>query len=156
MSDQPMCFICERMMSRPSSAQRVILSHPDELQHCLLCNRIFCATHKAVENNTICEINHQSYFRNHPQLHGTGTIFRNMEHRNIEMDPSNAGLDRAKKVMMEREAIKQRVEEEKGGSKKRLREKGQARNLQTMSKLGSEGRLSGHYCLRCNLQLGGS
>lgn len=36
-----------------------------------------------------------------------------MEHRNIEMDPSNAGLDRIAKVLMEREEIKKKREEEK-------------------------------------------
>jgi len=35
-----------------------------------------------------------------------------MEHRNIEMDPSKAGLDNITKVLMEREEIKNKKEEE--------------------------------------------
>ncbi|TGO09489.1 hypothetical protein BTUL_0164g00220 [Botrytis tulipae] len=65
------------------------------------------------ETQSVCEINHESYYRNHPQLQDTGTILRNMEHRNIEIDPSNAELDPITKVLAEREAIKKRVEEEK-------------------------------------------
>ncbi|KAF5874843.1 uncharacterized protein Bfra_003292 [Botrytis fragariae] len=111
MSDTPMCHICRQISRR--SARGFVLLNPGKLEHCLLCNRLFCAKHKAVENNTICKIRHDSYYDNHWQLHGTGTIFRSMTHRNIEMDPSNAGFDRITKVLMEREEDKKIVEEEK-------------------------------------------
>ncbi|KAF7946856.1 uncharacterized protein EAE97_004105 [Botrytis byssoidea] len=93
---------------------KFVLTNPDELEHCLLCNRIFCARHKAVENNTVCQIDHRSYYRTHQEFHDTGTIFRNMEHRNIEMDPSKAGLNREAKSIMEVEAMRQRREGEEG------------------------------------------
>ncbi|TGO41583.1 hypothetical protein BHYA_0019g00120 [Botrytis hyacinthi] len=112
MSDTPMCYICREMMAK-RSAQRFVFLNPDKLERCLLCNRPFCTRHKAVENNTVCKIRHDSYYDNHRNLHGTGTIFRNMEHRNIEMDPSNAELDPIMKFLREREAIQKRVEEKK-------------------------------------------
>lgn len=38
------------------------------LQTCLLCDRGFCEMHKGVDLQ-VCEINHISYYQNHPQLH---------------------------------------------------------------------------------------
>lgn len=37
------------------------------IQRCVLCNRPFCADHKG-EHNGVCEIDHVSYYRNHPAL----------------------------------------------------------------------------------------
>jgi hypothetical protein len=34
-------------------------------QLCLLCNRAFCVDHKGKEDG-VCEINHETYYRNHP------------------------------------------------------------------------------------------
>jgi hypothetical protein len=34
-------------------------------QLCLLCNRAFCVDHKGQEKG-VCEINHETYYRNHP------------------------------------------------------------------------------------------
>ncbi|KAF7953316.1 hypothetical protein EAE96_006527 [Botrytis aclada] len=89
MSDKAMCHVCRKMSSRPG----FVFLNPDNLEHCLLCNRPLCVRHKGSETESVCEIDYRSYHHNHRHLHGTGTIFRSMTHRNIEMDPSNAGLD---------------------------------------------------------------
>ena len=34
-------------------------------QLCVLCNRAFCVDHKGNEDG-VCEINHETYYRNHP------------------------------------------------------------------------------------------
>jgi hypothetical protein len=34
-------------------------------QLCLLCDRAFCVDHKGKEDG-VCEINHETYYRNHP------------------------------------------------------------------------------------------
>jgi hypothetical protein len=34
-------------------------------QLCLLCDRTFCVDHKGKEDG-VCEINHETYYRNHP------------------------------------------------------------------------------------------
>jgi hypothetical protein len=36
-------------------------------QLCVLCNRAFCVDHKGKEEG-VCEINHETYYRNHPDL----------------------------------------------------------------------------------------
>ncbi|KAK6598087.1 hypothetical protein H4I96_09039 [Botrytis cinerea] len=108
MADTPICHICKQMKER----KNFILSRPHIVEHCLLCNRLFCVRHKGEETGGVCQINHWTYYRNHSELGRDGTIFRNMEHRNIEMDPSKAGLDRLAKVLMEREEIKKKTEEE--------------------------------------------
>lgn len=36
-------------------------------QLCLLCNRYFCADHKGNKEG-VCEINHETYYRNHPEM----------------------------------------------------------------------------------------
>jgi hypothetical protein len=56
------CFVCERMRERKPVKSEGIL------QTCLLCDRDFCEMHKGAELQ-VCEINHISYYRNHPQLH---------------------------------------------------------------------------------------
>jgi hypothetical protein len=56
------CFVCERMRERKPVKSEGIL------QTCLLCDRDFCEMHKGTELQ-VCEINHISYYRNHPQLH---------------------------------------------------------------------------------------
>ncbi|KAL3473604.1 hypothetical protein BJX99DRAFT_233193 [Aspergillus californicus] len=38
-------------------------------QLCVLCNRSFCVDHKGKEDG-VCEINHLSYYRNHPAAQG--------------------------------------------------------------------------------------
>ncbi|CEL05807.1 hypothetical protein ASPCAL06921 [Aspergillus calidoustus] len=35
------------------------------IQLCVLCNRSFCVDHKGKEDG-VCEINHETYYRNHP------------------------------------------------------------------------------------------
>lgn len=45
-------------------------------QLCLLCDRPFCIDHKGSENG-VCEINHETYYLNHPELHGY--IYRTYE-----------------------------------------------------------------------------
>lgn len=38
-------------------------------QLCLLCDRAFCVDHKGKEEG-VCEINHETYYRNHPAAQG--------------------------------------------------------------------------------------
>lgn len=37
------------------------------IQRCVLCDRPFCVDHKGKEYG-VCEINHDTYYRNHPTL----------------------------------------------------------------------------------------
>ncbi|TEY78281.1 hypothetical protein BOTCAL_0050g00120 [Botryotinia calthae] len=110
MADTPICHICKEIMSRKKFFSPTSL----EVEQCLLCNRPFCVRHKEKkETKGVCEINHERYYLNHRDNQSKGKIFRNMEHRNIEMDPSNAELGIIEKVLMEREEIKKKREEEK-------------------------------------------
>lgn len=45
-------------------------------QLCILCNRAFCVDHKGKEDG-VCEVNHETYYRNHPQAQGH--LYRNYE-----------------------------------------------------------------------------
>lgn len=40
-----------------------------QTQLCLLCNQAFCLDHRGKENG-VCEINHETYYRNHPAAQG--------------------------------------------------------------------------------------
>ncbi|WQF84031.1 hypothetical protein CDEST_09045 [Colletotrichum destructivum] len=70
------CFVCERMrVGNPGKhGSRAAAS----TQRCLLCNRDFCNEHRGNEES-VCEINHQTYFRQHPDLHGK--IYATMQAR---------------------------------------------------------------------------
>ncbi|PYH55236.1 uncharacterized protein BO96DRAFT_79749 [Aspergillus niger CBS 101883] len=54
------CHIHDRMRLRKPHLQDTL-----PIQLCVLCNRSFCAAHKGKEDN-VCEINHETYYRNHP------------------------------------------------------------------------------------------
>ena len=62
-------------------------------QLCLLCDRPFCIDHKGSEDG-VCEINHETYYRNHPALHGR--LYRTYEdwrkdHEQIMADDLSEG-----------------------------------------------------------------
>jgi hypothetical protein len=59
-------------------------------QLCLLCDRPFCVDHKGKEDGT-CEINHETYYRNHPALQGH--IYRTYE--DWEKDYEQMTIDEA-------------------------------------------------------------
>jgi hypothetical protein len=68
--DYDECFIGERMSWNNGKTPKPANCKGD-LQTCLLCNRDFCDKHKAEGSElSICEINHASYYSNHPQLAG--------------------------------------------------------------------------------------
>ena len=60
------CFICDRMRTR-NPARHGDLATKGSVMICLLCNRQFCESHKG-KADTVCEINHLTYFRKHPTL----------------------------------------------------------------------------------------
>lgn len=80
------CFVCERMrIGRPEK-------HGDRpaapTQLCLLCDRNYCNDHKGNEDG-VCEINHTTYYRNHPQFND---IYPDMAARNKAKKESNQGI----------------------------------------------------------------
>lgn len=46
------------------------LNTTGDVQICLLCDRSYCKDHSGAEKG-VCEINHESYYRNHPDLRDT-------------------------------------------------------------------------------------
>lgn len=71
------CDICKRMLSR----QRTVKYFKDPERVCILCNKIYCDGHKSkiYQENDICEINHETYYRKHYQKENN--IFSSLEHR---------------------------------------------------------------------------
>lgn len=61
---------------------RNLLTDPKSYQteHCMLCSRDFCEAHKS-KDESVCEINHQTYYIRHPHIPG---IFPSLEARNKE------------------------------------------------------------------------
>lgn len=53
------CFVCEKMRERKPQRETGLV------QECLLCGRDYCQTHKSAAHPGVCEINHQTYYRNH-------------------------------------------------------------------------------------------
>lgn len=74
------CFICQRMAARNPTKHRHLRSDPKSYQteHCVLCSRDFCEAHKS-KDESVCEINHETYYIKHRQIHG---IFPSLEARN--------------------------------------------------------------------------
>ncbi|ESZ91887.1 hypothetical protein SBOR_7717 [Sclerotinia borealis F-4128] len=83
---------------------------PSSLEECMLCLRSFCEWHKSEETNGICQINHATYCRKHPEIPG---IF-----------PSMADLERPKEKKKERQKRK-REERREQENKKPQREPAQ-------------------------------
>ncbi|CDM30538.1 unnamed protein product [Penicillium roqueforti FM164] len=54
------CHVHDRMRLRKPHLKDNL---PTQL--CLLCNRAFCIDHEGKEDG-VCEINHETYYRNHP------------------------------------------------------------------------------------------
>ncbi|KAL2068380.1 hypothetical protein VTL71DRAFT_16478 [Oculimacula yallundae] len=59
--DHEICHVCEKM------AERKIWKQKGPASECYLCARFYCAAHKGKETN-VCEINHRTYYYNHPRL----------------------------------------------------------------------------------------
>jgi hypothetical protein len=78
------CFVCKRM--RENNWKRRIVS-VGQIKHCVLCQRHYCE-HQSNEEN-ICEVNHNTYFRNHRHLRD---IYPDLAARDA------AGSDTAQKV----------------------------------------------------------
>ncbi|KAL4971366.1 hypothetical protein BDW66DRAFT_146269 [Aspergillus desertorum] len=57
------CHVHNRMRLRKPQ-----LKDTPPVQICHLCDRFFCADHKGTQEG-VCEINHETYYRNHPELH---------------------------------------------------------------------------------------
>ncbi|OWT43074.1 hypothetical protein VFPPC_17750 [Pochonia chlamydosporia 170] len=60
------CHVCLSMRTRKPSHVQEGLS-----KTCILCCRLYCPNHAATNgpanDNNVCEINHQTYYRNHRQ-----------------------------------------------------------------------------------------
>ncbi|KAJ8070715.1 hypothetical protein OCU04_001086 [Sclerotinia nivalis] len=90
MADISQCHVCEKMYrdrmarygcassrSGPGSTvastvtSRITLSNSTaHLEECILCLRPFCPQHKEREVKEVCEINHDTYYRRHPDIVG--------------------------------------------------------------------------------------
>jgi hypothetical protein len=68
-SDMLPCFVCNRMRSN-NPENHASLKTIGEVQTCLLCDRNYCKKHSGTEEG-VCEINHRSYYKNHPELRDT-------------------------------------------------------------------------------------
>ncbi|RPA76027.1 hypothetical protein BJ508DRAFT_417753 [Ascobolus immersus RN42] len=91
---EPICHVCIRMFaSRPEK-----FTHDPSSKHreCVLCARDFCERHASIkhmenkaefERYPVCEINHETYWRNHNGI-GSLTPFRTVEEykENCESD----------------------------------------------------------------------
>ncbi|KAL3460052.1 hypothetical protein BJX64DRAFT_263848 [Aspergillus heterothallicus] len=74
-----LCFICKEMASR--KRHQSILSEPSSMitEQCLLCGRQFCTRHRSNQHvESVCEVNHATYYARHRQLPG---IYPSMEAR---------------------------------------------------------------------------
>jgi hypothetical protein len=67
-SDMLPCFVCNRMQS--GNPKHASLKTIGDVQTCLLCDRNYCKKHSGTEEG-VCEINHRSYYKNHPELRDT-------------------------------------------------------------------------------------
>lgn len=61
--DSTHCFVCERMRERKPSHKE-----QGQVQDCVLCNRDYCESHKSADQPGVCEINHHTYYKNHPDI----------------------------------------------------------------------------------------
>lgn len=57
------CHVCTKMRKSRSQKHSSLVSG-SKIRTCLLCCRDFCNKHNGPEEN-VCEINHETYFRNH-------------------------------------------------------------------------------------------
>lgn len=55
------------MRKRPKHANLV---SPEPIQTCILCDKDYCDMHKG-SSHRVCEINHATYWRNHPEKQDT-------------------------------------------------------------------------------------
>ncbi|ORY99749.1 hypothetical protein BCR41DRAFT_363689 [Lobosporangium transversale] len=63
------CHICSKMAMRKGVAKH----YQEPVRHCMLCNKMFCDSHKSPSQPTdgdggegVCEINHSTYYRKRP------------------------------------------------------------------------------------------
>lgn len=68
------CFVCERMRLRKPFHKETGL-----VQHCVLCQRDYCESHKSTGHAGVCEINHRTYYQKHPNIQGIYATFEAWE-----------------------------------------------------------------------------
>lgn len=86
MSQRLKCHVCSAMRFKKDSQYET-----GNVNHCVLCNRDFCEAHKSSEHpEQVCEIVHESYYRNHSQI---GGIYRNMAERTASQQKANQQQD---------------------------------------------------------------
>lgn len=72
------CHVCEKMRERKPTQKET-----GPIETCLLCNRCYCEAHKSPDQPQVCEVNHFSYYRNHPTYRG---IYPDMKGREAALE----------------------------------------------------------------------